>query len=120
MDMLKIAFLILTLNPEGDVRMTLSDSPNLAACEAKKGKITPVLVDAGYNVLASLCAETDLRLTPYDHSNPDVPLHKYQVEISGGDYTVTPVSDGDGCVTAAENEPVQYCALSPQTVKQDQ
>ncbi len=118
--MLTFAFLVLTLNPNGDVRMTLSDSPNLAACEAKQGKITPVLVDAGYNVLASLCAETELRLSPYDHSNPDLPLHRYQVEVSGDTYTVTPVAEGDACTTAPDNDPTQYCALSPQTVLQDQ
>ena len=114
--MLTFAFLVLTLNPDGDVRMTLSDSQDLAACQAKRDKITPVLVDAGYDVLASLCAETKLHLTPYDHRNPDVTLNQYQVEITGNAYTVTPVVEGDACVTATEGTPTRYCALSPQSV----
>lgn len=114
--MLTFAFLVLTLNPDGDVRMTLSESQDLAACQAKRDKITPVLVDAGYNVLASLCAETKLHLTPYDHSNPDVPLNQYQVDITGNTYTVAPVAEGDACVTATKSTPTRYCALSPQSV----
>ncbi|MDA5095320.1 hypothetical protein O2N63_14625 [Aliiroseovarius sp. KMU-50] len=115
--MLKLAFLVLTLNAEGDVRMTLSERDSLAACEATKTQITTVLKDAGYTVLASICGETDLSLTPYKSTTPDDPLNRYKVTLSGQDhFQITPLAEGDICTDAPDGQPVEFCALSAQKV----
>ncbi|WP_424944905.1 hypothetical protein [Aliiroseovarius crassostreae] len=115
--MLKLALLVLTFNPEGELRMTLSDKASLEECQASKAQIEPVLKGAGYTVLSLLCGETDLRLTPYKDVKRRDPLTRYRVQLMGNDgFVVAPLSKGESCTASPNGRDPVFCALSGQKV----
>ncbi len=114
--MLKLAFLVLSLNPDGQMRMTLAERDTMEACQATATQIGPVLERAGYTVLAMRCDETDLHLVPYKEVPKDAPLHLYKVTLTEpGGFTVAPVAAGQNCVGAPTAAEPSFCALSGQT-----
>lgn len=113
--MLKMALLILTLTPDGAVRLTLSETESLEDCHASREVVTQLLDGAGVEILEAHCGETALRLTPFEHGRSGAEeIWRYLVEIDGaGFYAVRPLETAEECAPA--DEPVRvYCARSAQ------
>lgn len=114
--MLKTALLVLTLTDAGATRVTLSQTDTLADCEAGRDAVTAILGGAGVEVLAALCGESALRVTPFEHGvPPEQEVHRYRVEIVGEDFVVTPLAEAEACAPAPDAEPAVHCAVSAQT-----
>ncbi|MFV0408522.1 MAG: hypothetical protein ACK5LJ_02100 [Paracoccus sp. (in: a-proteobacteria)] len=114
--MLKPALLVLTAMADGDTRLTLSYAESAEECEAKRAVVTQILTEAGMAPLRTLCGETELQLTPYEHgAAPTAETHRYRVEIpSVGGFAITPLAEGDDCAPAPDADPAIYCTRSGQ------
>ncbi len=113
--MIATALLILTLTDAGATRVTLSEMPSPEDCAASRSAVTGVLDSAGIPVLAALCGESALRLTPFLHGTPpEEEVHRYRVELAGAGFAVTPLADGETCAPAPDAEPAVHCAVSAQ------
>lgn len=115
--MLKLALLVLAFNPEGELRMTLSDKATVEECQTSKARVEPVLKNAGYTVLTLRCAETDLRLTPYKKGKRRDALTRYRVQLVGNDgFVIAPLLAGESCTASPNGRDPMFCALSSQKV----
>lgn len=82
--MLTIGLLIITLTGSGEARMSISDTPSMAACEQTRATILGVLKQRDTTVLAARCSSSNLALAPYAHGSKDSDYrHYYQVSLSG-------------------------------------
>ena len=116
--MLKIALLTLSLTSDGDIRLTLSESDTVNDCEQSRAIVTDILTGAGIEVIAAVCGETALQLTPFEHgASAEDEKHKYRAELgSDHGFTVTPLADGEVCTSKPDGNPAIYCARSSQRV----
>ena len=112
--MIKIALLVLTLTVEGDVRLTLTETASPADCSEARETVADILTGAGIKVIAAICGETELRLTPFEHgAGPEDEVHRFRVELPpNGGYTITPLSAEESCDAA----PAVFCTRSSQMV----
>lgn len=119
--MLHLALLTLTLTSGGDIRLTLSQAETLASCEEAREQVTNLLTGMDIEVVAAVCGETDLVLTPFEQGREDEP-YRYEVVTDGKThFAVRALADGDTCqAKGAEVNRVQtYCARSSQSVVSD-
>lgn len=114
--MLKPALLVLTVMADGDTRLTLSYAESAEECEAMREVVTQILTDAEMPPLLTLCGETMLRLTPFEHGTPpEMEMHRYRVEIpSAGGFVVVPLGAGESCIPAPDADPAIHCTRSGQ------
>lgn len=82
--MLTIGLLIITLTGSGEARMSITDTPSLAACEQTRATIIGVLKQRDTTVLEARCASSNLSISPYAHGSKDNDYrYYYQVTLSG-------------------------------------
>lgn len=91
--MLTIGLLIITLTGSGEARMSITDTPSLAACEQTRATIIGVLKQRDTigvlkqrdtTVLEARCASSNLLISPYAHGSKDNDYrYYYQVTLSG-------------------------------------
>ena len=114
--MLKIALLTLTMTPEGEPRLTLSDMADAAACTEAQASVTEILTQSGITVLAARCGPSALQLTPFDHgATPEDERFRYRVALDpAGGFEVTPLAAGAACQPAPQAQPAIHCARSSQ------
>lgn len=114
--MLKTALLTLTMTASGDPRLTLSDMESAADCQAARARVVEILTQSGVEVIAAMCGDTPLQLTPFEHgAAPEEEIHLYEVEIRGAGFSVQPVAAGQSCGTAPPGTQL-FCARSSQWV----
>lgn len=116
--MLKIALLVLTLTEDGATRVTLSATENAEGCEDLKAVVTAILTEGGTKVIAAMCGDSPIELTPFDHgAGPEDETHHYRVIITEGQsFELVPLSAGESCVPAPSAAPSVFCARSSQSV----
>ncbi|MFV0332579.1 MAG: hypothetical protein ACK5JR_00665 [Tropicimonas sp.] len=116
--MLKLAFLLLTLNEAGDPRLTVSYTASMEDCEALGFTILGILDGMGSEILAERCGETPLSLTPFAHGlGPEHEVNRYRVTIpQEAGWVIEPLAAGAVCEPAPEASPAVYCATSVQAV----
>lgn len=116
--MLKTALLVLTMTGGGQVRVTLSETENMAACGKSREMVTSILKGAEIKVIKAICGPSALRLTPFEHGlGPEAEIHKYQVMVEkSGKFRVTPLAKGATCTPTHDADPAIYCARSSQAV----
>lgn len=114
--MIKIALLTLTLTAGGETRMTLSEMEDAGTCAEAQTSVTEILSQSGIEVLAALCGETALQLTPFDHgAAPGDERFRYRVSLDpAGGFEVTPLAEGAACRPAPDARPAIHCARSSQ------
>lgn len=88
--MLAIGLLIITLTGAGEARMSITETPSMAACEQTRATILGVLKQRDTTVLEARCARNNLPLTSYAHGSKDSDYrYYYEVPLSGKDaYTL--------------------------------
>jgi len=112
--MLVTAMLLLTLNADGAVRLTLSETEDEAACTAQIAAVRDILARSGAEIIAARCAQTDLRLTPFEHGlTAAEEIHRYRVELRADGVSVTPLDEDANCAPSA-GPPAVHCAVSGQ------
>ena len=97
--MLKLALLVLTLTNDGAVRVTLSESESAGDCRTSQEMITTILSEAGVEVIAARCGETELVLTPFEHgATAEEEVHRYKVTLgAAGGFGIVPLAAGEAC-----------------------
>jgi hypothetical protein len=119
--MLKMTMLLLTLTAGGDIRVTLSEAESAQDCADSLEVVSQVLAESGNPPLAGRCAETALRLTPFEHGvAPEDEIHRYRVILpAAGGFAVEPLAADAACTPAPQADPAVFCARSGQSVRAD-
>jgi len=114
--MLKPVLVVLTLAQGGDATHLALSSPESAAdCAARAAAVRQVLEDAGVEVIATRCAETELGFTSYAHGEAKGPtIHPWRITLPETGAVIQPLSAADACVPAPAASPAVHCALSAQ------
>jgi len=112
--MLVTAMLLLTLNADGAVRLTLSETEDRAACTAQIAAVQDILARSGTEIRAARCIRTDLRLTPFEHGlTAAEEIHRYRVVLRADGVSVTPLERDADCAPS-DGPPAVHCAVSGQ------
>lgn len=116
--MLKPVLVVLTLAQGGDAtHLALSSPEDAADCATRAAAVRQVLTDAGVEVIAARCAETDLSFTSYAHGEAKGPtVHPWRVTLPERGAVIQPLPSADACVPAPAALPAVHCALSAQSV----
>lgn len=118
--MLKITLLLLTVMQDGSTRVTLSEAEDIVECEAARDAVTTILTDAGKPPILAICGESDLRPTPFVHGvDESAETNRYRVEVTGAQFTVTPLAEGEECREGEGGNSTVHCARSAQSVVED-
>lgn len=111
--MLQTILVVLTTVTGGPPHLSLAPVAAAEDCPARAGAIGAVLEEAGTEVLAIRCAETQLRVTPYvPGAGPDDFVHRWRIELGDEAVELAPLAGGEAC------EPAEgvVCAVSAQSV----
>lgn len=116
--MLKIALLVLFLAEDASVRMTLTDTADMDSCLATRSMVRDVLDTNGYTILAALCDQTDLSLTPFEHGvAAEAYRHRYKVIVSAEDtFELLALTPDAPCAPIDAGRTKTFCATSSQAV----
>lgn len=116
--MLEIALLILTINPNGDIRSTVSAADDLTACQQSLETVVGILQGAGTEVVKAACARTAERLTPFDHGKGVADeVYRYRVILHPDRFSLTPFEAGE-CSPGVVGNTETFCTVSSQQLLQ--
>lgn len=121
MEPVHIALLLLTLRSDGGVRMSLTETEDLAECASYAETIETILTSVGREIIAMRCGQNALHLTPFAHGTPEeAEIERYRVTLmADGAYVVDPLAPEDQCTPAPQGDPAVYCTRSAQKVITD-
>ncbi|WP_289041047.1 hypothetical protein [uncultured Aliiroseovarius sp.] len=113
--MLKTTLVILTLGYGGTTHLAVSEAETQEDCLAKAEVLDQILTGAGAKITALRCGQTDLRLTPYNHSYAEGELRwHYHIKLHGTEredgFTMTPTAAGRCSADGAD----EFCTISAQ------
>lgn len=112
--MLKIALLVLTINPEGQVQTTVSQADDMAECQMQLETVQGLLQQMEVEVAHISCKLTAANLTPFEHGlGPEAYKYHYKVEVGAEQFALTQY-EGDSCVADMKASPQTYCTISSQ------
>ncbi|HOV03010.1 MAG TPA: hypothetical protein PLJ34_00840 [Hyphomicrobiales bacterium] len=109
-----IVMLLLTLAADGATHVSFGESDSVEACTARVAQISPILVKAGYTIVDSRCAPSDIKVEKYDRNAPkDAPRYDYRVVVTPDGFAAAPVGT-DGCTPSETEKERVFCASSQQ------
>lgn len=112
--MLEFALLILTINANGDIRVTVSPAEDLVACRESLEAVTGILEGAGSEIVKMACGQTAQRLTPFDHAlGVEDEVYRYRVTLAYEDFSLVPY-EADNCTPGRQGDSEIFCTVSSQ------
>lgn len=116
--MLKPVLVVLTLaQGGGTTQLALTSPENAQDCAARAQVVRQVLEDAGRQVIAARCGETDVEFSAYGHGEKGGShVHPWRVSLPETGATIEPLAEGEACVPAPDASPAVHCAMSAQGV----
>lgn len=112
--MLKLALLVLTMNGDGGLQVTVSEAEDMADCQEQLETVQNLLEGMDVKIPHISCGRTTARLTPFQHGDgPEAYKYHYRVTVSENQFALAPVS-GDNCTTNTTTNQKTFCAISNQ------
>lgn len=113
-----ILMVILIGLPQGGATASFVNVDTPQECEARLGRIRPVLEQASDRLLHAGCHSSGAQFPLFDHDPPvDAPRFLYEIGIKGQTVSIRRVANGDECdssgLVAGEAE-ITSCATSTQ------
>lgn len=112
--MLKIALLVLTINPDGAIQTTVSEADNMAQCQEQLATVQGLLQKMEVEIAHISCKLTTANVTAFEHGlGPEAYKYHYKVEVGAEQFALT-LSDGASCVADTGAATQTYCTISSQ------
>lgn len=112
--MLEFALLVLTLNPNGEFRTTVSPADDHPACLEQLAAVTDILAGIGTRIVHISCGQTSARLTPFEHGKGVADeIYKLRVTSEPGQFTVAAI-EGGTCTPGVAGTVETFCTVSSQ------
>ena len=114
--MLDVALLIITLTTHGEVRLSVTETVNIAACQHIRTTVVGVLTQRETQVLAARCGANQLALTPYTHGarDADYRYHYGVTLLADQDYQLEYFTSLALCAARAASAANMQCVTASQ------
>lgn len=112
-----ILMVIVMALPNGGAGASFVPVDEKQECEARLGRILPILRQSGSKLLEAGCFTSAMQFEPFDHDPPaDAPRYSFRVTLRGGEAVIERQAECAAPVVAEGEEPRIYCATSTQNL----